>query len=118
MTIARHWRPYAAATLAAVIAVATATPAVVAQTPAVVAQTPAFARPDSITEGAVTVNGQAIEYRAVAGTLTVGATDPQDATLGLDGQLLPDAGEKAPDAAKPEAGDAPPEEKKEDPKDE
>jgi len=38
--------------------------------------------------------------------LTVGATDTQDATLGLDGQVLPDAGEKAPDAAKPD--EAPP----------
>jgi carboxypeptidase C (cathepsin A) len=64
------------------------------------------ARPDATTEGAVTVGGQAIEYRAVAGTLTVGSTDPQDAALGLDGQLLPEAGEKIPDPAKPE--DAPP----------
>jgi carboxypeptidase C (cathepsin A) len=62
--------------------------------------------PDSITEGSVTVGGQAIEYRAVAGTLTVGATDPQDATLGMDGKLLPDAGEKPPDPSKPD--EAPP----------
>ena len=62
--------------------------------------------PDSITQGTVTVGGEAIAYRAVAGTLTVGATDIQDATLGLDGRLLPDAGEKPPDAAKPD--EAPP----------
>jgi carboxypeptidase C (cathepsin A) len=58
---------------------------------------------DSITEGSVTVGGQAIAYKAVAGTLTVGATNTQDALLGLDGKLLPDSGEKPAD--KPE--DAP-----------
>jgi carboxypeptidase C (cathepsin A) len=55
---------------------------------------------DSTTEGTVTVNGQAIAYRAVAGTLTVGATNAQDALLGLDGKLLADSGEKP--AEKPE----------------
>ena len=58
---------------------------------------------DSTTDGTVTVGGQVISYTAVAGTLTVGATNAQDALLGLDGKLLPDSGEKAPD--KPE--DAP-----------
>src|SRR5580658_10222090 len=51
-------------------------------------------QPDSSTEGTVTVGGQAIAYRAVAGTLTVGGTDQQDAMLGLDGKLLADTGEK------------------------
>jgi carboxypeptidase C (cathepsin A) len=51
---------------------------------------------DSITEGSVTVGGQAIAYRAVAGTITVGATDQQDATLAFDGSLLPDSGVKPP----------------------
>ena len=60
------------------------------------------ARPDSNTEGSVRVGGQVIDYRAVAGTLTVGATDTQDALLGLNGELLPDSGEKPPDPAKPE----------------
>lgn len=55
---------------------------------------------DSTTEGSVTVGGQAIAYRAVAGTLTVGATDYQDSQLGLDGKLLADAGVDLP--AKPE----------------
>ena len=50
---------------------------------------------DSVTEGSVTVGGQTIAYKAVAGTLTVGATDSQDALLGLDGKLLADSGEKA-----------------------
>jgi carboxypeptidase C (cathepsin A) len=52
---------------------------------------------DSTTEGTVTVGGQVIAYKAVAGTLTVGATNAQDALLGLDGKLLADSGEKAPD---------------------
>ncbi len=67
---------------------------------------PPPAQPDSTTTGSVTVNGHAIAYRAVAGTLTVGATDAQDASLGFDGRLLPDSGEKAPDPSKPE--EAPP----------
>jgi len=58
---------------------------------------PASTQPDSITEGTVTVGGQAIAYKAVAGTLTVGATSSQDAMIGLDGKLLADSGEKAPD---------------------
>jgi len=58
--------------------------------------------PDSITEGTVTVGGQSIAYRAIAGTITVGATEPQDSTLGFDGKPLPDSGLKA------DAPDAPP----------
>jgi carboxypeptidase C (cathepsin A) len=52
----------------------------------------ASAVPDSTTEGSVTVDGQAIAYQAVAGTLVVGSSDTQDATLGLDGKVLQDAG--------------------------
>ncbi len=55
---------------------------------------------DSTTEGSITIGGQAIAYRAVAGTLTVGSTDVQDAMLGLDGKYLPDAGVDLP--AKPD----------------
>jgi carboxypeptidase C (cathepsin A) len=62
------------------------------------------AQADSITEGSVTVNGQAIAYKAVAGTLTVGGTNSQDALIGLDGKLLADSGEKAADKIE----DAPP----------
>lgn len=51
---------------------------------------------DSVTEGTVTVGGKAIAYQARAGMLTVGATDSQDATIGLDGKLLPDAGVELP----------------------
>jgi carboxypeptidase C (cathepsin A) len=54
------------------------------------------AEPDSATEGTVTIAGQSIDYKAVAGTLTVGATDAEDATLGFDGKLLPDSGVKPP----------------------
>ena len=70
-------------------------------TPAETAVQPA-SQLDSITEGTVTLRGQVVAYRAVAGTLTVGATDSQDETLGPDGKLLPESGEKAPDASKPD----------------
>jgi carboxypeptidase C (cathepsin A) len=59
--------------------------------------------PDSTTEGSVTVGGKSIAYKAVAGLITVGANDSQDAMLGLDGKWLPDSGMDVP--AKPE--DAP-----------
>ena len=47
--------------------------------------------PDSITEGSVNVEGHTIEYRAVAGTITVGSSDAQDAMIGFDGKYLPDS---------------------------
>ncbi len=57
--------------------------------------------PDSTTDGSVaTAGGKTIAYTAVAGLLTVGATDAQDATIGLDGKYLPDAPMELP--AKPE----------------
>ena len=62
-----------------------------------------LAQADSVTEGTVTVGGQAIAYKAIAGTLTVGATNSEDAMLGLDGKPLADSGVKPAD--KPE--DAP-----------
>jgi carboxypeptidase C (cathepsin A) len=47
---------------------------------------------DSTTEGTATLaNGKTVAYTAVAGLLTVGASDPQDAMLALDGKYLPDA---------------------------
>jgi len=63
-------------------------------------------RADSVTEGTVTVGEQAIAYRAVAGTLTVGATDSQDALIGADGRQLPESGEKPLDPAKPDEAPA------------
>ncbi|MGA8529401.1 MAG: peptidase S10, partial [Acidobacteriaceae bacterium] len=53
------------------------------------AKSPGAMPPDSITEGSVTVDGQAIQYKAVAGMLTVGSSDAQDAMLGMDGKYLP-----------------------------
>ncbi len=63
------------------------------------------APPDSSTEGSVTVGGQAIAYEAVAGMITVAATDQEDSLLGLDGRWLADSGTKIPDKDKPD--DAP-----------
>jgi carboxypeptidase C (cathepsin A) len=44
---------------------------------------------DSTTQGAVDVGGQHIAYTAIAGTITVGSTDEQDAQLGADGKPQP-----------------------------
>ncbi len=44
---------------------------------------------ESTTSGSVNVGGQTIAYTAVAGTLTVGSTDAQDAQLGMDGKPQP-----------------------------
>ena len=58
---------------------------------AAAADKPAPAPPaDVTTQGAVDAGGQHIAYSAIAGTITVGATDAQDAQLGLDGK--PEAG--------------------------
>jgi carboxypeptidase C (cathepsin A) len=58
------------------------------------------------TQGEVTVGGQHIAYNAIAGTLTVGATDVQDAQLGMDGK--PQADSQLALAAPKEAKDADP----------
>jgi carboxypeptidase C (cathepsin A) len=72
----------------------------------VVAGTPETPTPvppaDSTTDGSVTVGGQAIAYKAIAGTITVGSTDAQDATLDFEGKQLPDSGEKPLDKDKPD----------------
>ncbi len=60
--------------------------------------------PDSTTEGTVNIGGQSIAYRAIAGTITVGGSDPQDATIGFDGKPIPDANIHLPERAE----DAPP----------
>jgi carboxypeptidase C (cathepsin A) len=84
------------------------TEVVVSGTPAVVpdASGASAAPPDSATEGSVTVGGQAIAYKAVAGTITVAGTDAEDAMLGLDGRWLADTGDKIPDKEKPEEAPA------------
>jgi carboxypeptidase C (cathepsin A) len=61
---------------------------------------------DSVTESSITVGGQKIAYRAVAGTLTVGSTDTVDAMIGLDGRWLADAEVTASDASKPDQAPA------------
>jgi carboxypeptidase C (cathepsin A) len=63
-----------------------------ASTPPATAASRSAITPDSTTEGTVSVGGQVIAYKAVAGTITVGATEPQDATIGFDGRPLPDSG--------------------------
>jgi carboxypeptidase C (cathepsin A) len=45
--------------------------------------------PDSTTQGSIVVGGQHIAYTATAGTITVGATDADDAQLGPDGKPQP-----------------------------
>ena len=62
--------------------------------------------PDSVTQGTVDVGGQHIAYTAVAGIITVGATDAQDAQLGLDGKPLP--GSQLALSAPKDPADAPP----------
>lgn len=60
---------------------------------------------DSTTDSSVTTHGQTIAYQAIAGSIVVGSTDPQDATLDDQGRLLPDSGVNPPNKDKPE--DAP-----------
>ncbi len=60
------------------------------------------------TQGTVNVGGQAIQYDAVAGIITVGATDPDDAELGSDGKPLPNSDLAARFAAAKSPDEAPP----------
>ncbi len=64
------------------------------------------AEPDATTQGQVNAGGQHIAYTAIAGTITVGATDSQDAQLGPDGKPLP--GTQLAASAPKEPADAPP----------
>ncbi|HUA99792.1 MAG TPA: hypothetical protein VMA34_15775 [Terracidiphilus sp.] len=61
---------------------------------------------DSTTEGTVTVGGQTIAYTAVAGIITVGATETEDAQLGPDGK--PELGTQLALAAPKDPADGPP----------
>jgi carboxypeptidase C (cathepsin A) len=54
------------------------------------AEKPAASAAEVTTQGTVNVGGQAIQYNAVAGILTVGATEADDNQLGPDGKPLPD----------------------------
>ncbi len=64
--------------------------------PGSASSTQTVAPPDSITEGTITIGGQAIAFKAVAGTITVGSSEAQDATLAPNGSILPDSGVKPP----------------------
>jgi carboxypeptidase C (cathepsin A) len=55
--------------------------------------------PDAVTEKTINAGGQTITYRAVAGTLTVGSNDVQEAMLGPDGKQLASSGETSPEQA-------------------
>jgi carboxypeptidase C (cathepsin A) len=62
--------------------------------------------PDSTTQGSVDVAGQHIAYTAIAGTLTVGATDVQDAQLGMDGKPQPGSQLAAAELKEPKDSDS------------
>src|SRR6185437_354814 len=68
------------------------------------AEKPAVA--EVTTQGSVDVGGQHILYNAIAGTITVGATNVQDAQLGPDGK--PEPGSQLALNEPKEAKDAPP----------
>lgn len=77
-----------------------------AQKPAAQEKADTVVPPDSTTQGTVDVGGQHIAYTAVAGIITVGATDTQDAQLGPDGKPLP--GSQLALSAPKDPADAPP----------
>ena len=64
------------------------------------------APPDSTTQSELNAGGMHISYTAVAGTITVGATDAEDAQLGTDGKPLP--GSQLAISAPKDPADAPP----------
>ncbi len=69
---------------------------------------PAEPAQSSTTTGTVTAGGQTIQYTAVAGILTVGATDPEDAQLGADGKPQPGSELASQFAAAKTVSDQPP----------
>jgi carboxypeptidase C (cathepsin A) len=70
-------------------------------------KTPEKVQPTEVSsQGSVDAGGQHIVYTAVAGTLTVGATDTQDAQLGMDGK--PEPGSQLAISEPKDAKDAPP----------
>ena len=60
------------------------------------------------TQGSVDAGGQHILYDAIAGTITVGATNEQDAQLGTDGKPQPDTNLAAEVEQAKDPGQAPP----------
>ena len=63
---------------------------------------------DVTTQGSLDAGSDHIQYTAVAGTITVGATEEQDAQLGPDGKPLPDTDLAAAVTAAKDASQAPP----------
>ena len=74
------------------------------------AEKPAATTPaQSVTsQGTVSVGGQQIQYNAVAGIITVGATEGEDTQLGADGKPQPDSDLAAQFAAAKTTTDQPP----------
>ena len=60
------------------------------------------------TQGSVDAGGQHILYDAIAGTITVGATNEQDAQLGVDGKPMPDTNLAAEVSQAKDSSQAPP----------
>src|ERR1700761_8747275 len=96
-----------ASLLAAALAAAIAIPALAADDNPPAKATPPI-NPDSTTDGSISVGGQRIAYQAVAGTITVGATEDADAQLGPDGNPLPNTDAAAAAAADKDGKDRPP----------
>jgi len=63
---------------------------------------------DVTTQGTVDAGGQHVQYNAIAGTITVGASNGEDSQLGPDGKPLPDTDLAAQVAAAKDATQAPP----------
>ena len=72
-----------------------------AEAPKASSETP-YLVPDSTTDGQIEVAGKLIAYRAIAGTIVVGATNAQDAALGPDGHPLNPETKEARDAKDPD----------------
>jgi carboxypeptidase C (cathepsin A) len=70
------------------LAAAASLPALAADDAKPVEKPAAPALTDSTTEGTLNAGGQHVAYTAVAGTITVGATEEEDAQLGPDGKPL------------------------------
>lgn len=85
-----------------------ARPAVISQKPASTAAAPTADNntPDATTQGSIALDGQRVDYTAVAGTITVGASNGQDAQLGADGKPMPGTNLAATEPKDP--ADAPP----------
>src|SRR5579863_1282253 len=98
--------------LAAVFAVASIMPCVLVQAEDETPTAKSDKKPekpaatDVTTSGTIDAGSQHIAYNAIVGTLTVGATDVQDAQIGMDGK--PEPGSQLANSEPKEAKDASP----------